>query len=652
MNKFLFSLIFTGLSITATTSFAQIVEDEICKIASHEAAHHMRRMASATRGTTNEPWRSDYDISYHRFEWKLDPNEFYIEGTVTTYFQAIRDQLPVLYFDLNSNMTINDIRFRGNRVSYEQEGNDLLRIDLGTNLAAGSIDSVSISYEGVPTTTGFGSFFQSSRAGKPVLWTLSEPYGAKEWWPCKQSLNDKIDSIDVIIETPSTYQAASNGLLVAEEDLGNGNTLFHWKHRYALTAYLVAFSITEYVRYEDEAFLPLRNKSLPVLNYVYPDEFPSVKVQTDKTIPMIQLFDSLFGEYPFIEEKYGHASFEWPGGMEHQTMSFMGNYTNGLIAHELAHQWFGNQVTCGSWQDIWLNEGFASYLTALVDEFVFSETDYEFWKRSTIDFVTQQPGGSVYVYDTTDIFRIFNSRLTYRKGGFVMHMLRWVVGDDAFFQACKNYLKDPELRWGYATTPDWQRHLEEASGKDLSEFFADWVYGEGYPAYEVSWNQDGPTLFITLDQTTSHPSVDFFEMPVPVKAVWAQKDTILVLDHTQKRQTFAVNLDFQVESVRFDTERWLLAKVAEVTVSNEDLLEEEDISLFPNPASDQVKLTFGEVPPSATVSVLNSLGQVLIKREVFQAPEITLPINRYPAGVYTISIETEGALMSRKFVKE
>ena len=153
----------------------------------------------------------------------------------------------------------------------------------------------------------------------------------------------------------------------------------------------------------------------------------------------------------------------WGGGMEHTTMSFMGSWSRGLIAHELAHQWFGNKITCGSWEDIWLNEGFATYLDGLVYENFDGQDVFSQWRKAVVNSVTSSPSGSTFVTDTTSVSRIFNSRLSYRKGAMILHMLRYKIGDDNFFQGVKNYLADPTLAYSYAKTEDLQRHLEATS---------------------------------------------------------------------------------------------------------------------------------------------------------------------------------------------
>src|SRR5690606_10487545 len=195
------------------------------------------------------------------------------------------------------------------------------------------------------------------------------------------------------------------------------------------------------------------------LNYVYPENLTNAQMRTQAIHGMFDVVNDVAGVYPYISGKYGHMECNWGGGMEHTTMSLMGGVDVGLMAHELAHQWFGDMIACASWVDIWLNEGFASYLTGLVRARNYPNSWMQ-WRVANKNLVLSQPGGSVKVNDTTDQNRIFDSRLTYSKGGYILHQLRWILGDEDFFQAVYNYAHDPALRHNYATTPDLIAHFE------------------------------------------------------------------------------------------------------------------------------------------------------------------------------------------------
>ncbi|NJO89138.1 MAG: M1 family metallopeptidase [Chloroflexia bacterium] len=316
---------------------------------------------------------------------------------------------------------------------------------------------------------------------------------------------DKADSIDLVIIHPTTYKAAGNGKLISENVI-NGKMHTHWKHRHPITAYLVAFAVTNYSTYSD--YVPMDDGDpIEILNYVYPEDLSYAKVNTPATIEIMQLYNRLFITYPYRDEKYGHAQFGWGGGMEHQTMSFMVNFGFGLIAHELAHQWFGDYITCNSWKNIWLNEGFATYCESLTHEFGLSGENWANWKRNEINYITEEPGGSLFVNDTTSENAIFSGRLSYAKGGMVLHMLRGEVGDTAFFRGIRNYLQDEKLANAFASTENLQAHMEGESGKDLDYFFKDWVYGQGYPSYSFYWGQDENGIgTIKITQTQSHSS--------------------------------------------------------------------------------------------------------------------------------------------------
>ena len=501
----------------------------------------------------------NYDIKYHRLEWELTPVLRYISGIVTTYFEPLTSDFDQIYFDLHTDLTVNSVKYHGANCTFAQLPSQELLITLPATLPAGVLDSVTVDYEGVPPVTGFGSYAtQNVCSTVPAMWTLSEPYGARDWWPCKQDLDDKVDQIDVYITTPSAYEGVSNGVLIAQTTSGS-NTTYHWRHNHPIPAYLVAIAVSDYN--VNTTSLALSTGSLPMVNYLYPCNSTSAASINATLQPVMQLFINLFGNYPYADEKYGHAQFGWGGGMEHTTITFMGGFSHLLIAHELAHQWFGDKVTCGSWADIWLNEGFATYLEGMTYENGLGPNTWANWKQSKINSVTSQPGGSVWVDDTTSVGRIFDSRLSYDKGALLLHMLRWKLGDAYFFQGLNNYQNDPLLAYNYARTEDLKAQLEAVSGQNLDEFFDDWFYGQGYPTYMVVWSQNAAhQLSVQLFQTPSHASVSFFEMPVPIRFNGAGQNVTLVFDPTVNGQTFINQLNFTVTSVDFDPNRWLCAK--------------------------------------------------------------------------------------------
>jgi aminopeptidase N len=586
-----------------------------------------------------------YDITYHRLELDLDPAVRAVAGVVTHRLVAL-EPLAVVVLDLSDQLVVSSVTVNGQAMPFDHLA-DQLTVAMAPPLPAGGSMELRITYAGIPPESGFGSFVQSEHAGAPILWTLSEPYGARDWWPCKQDLNDKADSLDLLVTVPMGQRVAGNGLLIAEDVRPDGRVRSHWRHRHPINYYLVALAVTNYAVYSD--FAPLPNSTVEVLNYVFPEDLASAQNDTPRLIPQLQLFSTLFGEYPFADEKYGHAQFGWGGGMEHQTMSFMGNFSYELMSHELAHQWFGNLVTCGSWEDIWLNEGFASYLSGLCYEFL----EPEYWmpfKRGRRDFIVSQPGGSVRCLDTTSVASIFNSRLSYAKGAMVLHMLRWVCGDSAFFAGVNNYLYDPAIFNGSARTPQLVGHLEASSGKDLGAFMDAWYTGEGYPTYTLYWGQqpDGD-LELTLEQGTSHPSVDFYAMPVPVRFWSGGTDTTVVLDHSFSGQTFQLSLGNPVDSVQLDPEIWIVSGPSIITRMTVLATNRDVLRVHPNPANTWVQVE--GVPPQVgmTWSIYDALG-----RRVDMGPWTGggIAVDRLDPGLHVLELRGREGMRHIRFLKE
>lgn len=274
------------------------------------------------------------------------------------------------------------------------------------------------------------------------------------------------------------------------------------------------------------------------------------------------------------------------------------------------------------------------------------------WKSSTKASIVSQPGGSVLCDDTSSVNRIFDGRLTYGKGAYLLHMLRWQLGDVNFFTGIRNYLNDPQLKNGFARTPALKAHLEAVSGQNLTIFFDQWYYNQGYPTYQIGWSQTAGTVYFTLNQTQSHPSVSFFKMPVPIKLTSSSKDTLIVLNHTFSGQSFTVPVSFQVASVTFDPDLWLIAGNNTVIGLNEFKNNPASLSLYPVPVGDVIYVKGSKEYIRAENAVIyDGLGRK-IKEWVLPDLEKGLSVSLLPNGIYTLILSREGTSDSMKFIKD
>ena len=623
LSSLCFVLAFYGIA------FSQI--EDIDQICSKGISAHRHDATGMTRGIAKT---DNYDLIHYQCVWDIDPANYYISGHVTPTFKVLESGFNHMFFDFTSQLTVDSIYYHGSKVNFVQSGDFELEVMLPNEIAPGTTEQLTIWYQGEPPSGGFGSFISDVHNGAPALWTLSEPFGVQDWWPCKNGLNDKLDSIDIIVNTEAGFRAASNGLLVNETQLAGGRTSYHWKHKYPITPYLVAISVTNYVQYTDDVVLR-DGQVMPMLNYVYPESEAEARLGTKKNAEVLQFYDSLFVKYPFSNEKYGHAQFGWGGGMEHQTMSYVINYGFGLLAHELAHQWFGDYVTCGSWEDIWLNEGFATYLEGLSQRRFNGANAWKNWKASKIGSITNSSGGSVKVDNILSVNRIFSSRLSYNKGAYILLMLNEKLGDEVFYQALRDYLNGRGYK--YATTGDLITAFENASGQELDAFFKNWYEGQGYPIYNIIWEQNpSGKLRLQVFQTTSHSSVDFYDFKLPFRIITNKGEQQLSWDHTYSGQVFEIDLDGTVSNVIFNEDLEILCQSqveGGVISAVDDNKIQGEVRIFPNPAQDIVY--FAADVNGADFSIRNVMGSKILSGKVRNN---SIDITTLEAGTYFITL--------------
>jgi aminopeptidase N len=594
------------------------------------------------------PNTANYDITYHKLEFTINPAVYFISGKITTTYTALSD-MSNLTFDLSNTLTVSSVKRGIDNLTFIQSATEL-QITLPATQPTGTSETVEITYSGKPSSSGFGSFMQSTHGTSPIIWTLSEPFGAMNWWPCKQDLNDKANSIDVYITAPSQYTSVSNGVEPEAPVINGTDKTTHFHHGYPIPAYLICMAVTNYAVYNQTGgTIP---NQYPIVNYIYPEYLTStVQNELAQTPLILNLYENLFEIYPFHNEKYGHAQFGWGGGMEHTTVSFMVSFGRQLIAHEMAHQWFGDKITCGTWKDIWLNEGFATYLASMVIENFDGQTAFIADKTNMINSITSVANGAVYLTDAEalNVSRIFDSRLSYRKGAMVLNMLRFKLGDALFFQGLKNYLADTNLAYKYAVTSNFQSHLEALYESSLTEFFNDWVYNQGYPTYSIAvQNNFNGTVSLSVNQTQSDASVPFFEMPVPVRVFGAGGEQMdLVLNNISNGETFVKNVPFVVTSVVFDPKKDIISKNSSISLATENF-KLESVKLYPNPANNRISLEFPKRISLQKTIIYNALGQKV--KETTSAT--SWDVSAFSEGVYFMTLFTNEGTKQLQFVKK
>jgi len=596
-----------------------------------------RNFQKSARFTESDDYAS-FDLIHQRLNFTVDPAVNYIAGSVFSTVKFLKDDVSLIRFDLTTGMIVDSVKYNLKKTVFQHTANKI-NITLPSPAIKNAIGSVDVFYHGTPPPTGMGSFTASRHNNTPVIYTLSEPYGARDWWPCKESLADKIDSIDVFISSPSQYKAASNGKLMSDVVIGNNRTA-HWKHRYPIATYLVAIAVTNYETYSDFMDLP-DGKKLEILNYIYPEYLTTAKSKRAETLDIMDFYNKKFITYPFASEKYGHAQFGWGGGMEHQTMSFMANLDYELVAHEMAHQWFGDYITLNSWHDIWLNEGFATYLTGLVFENLQNGVWWPSWKNSQVSRITSSAAGSVYVADTTDVSRIFNGRLSYSKGAYLLHMLRWEIGDELFFQGLKNYLIDPSVANGFASHKKFVKHMETVADTSFTEFFKDWYYGEGHPIFSLVYFPDpvNPAKQrLRISQISSHPSVSFFEVNVPIRLWNEGKSKDLRLKLTRQNQEFAIS-DQPFDKIEFDPDKWLIAKVDKISPA---ILVSEimEIQIIPEYVSKKIRVLLPDFSGKETLRIVDVNGRT-VSQALLQAEDSRVDVSNLRKGLYLAEVQTK-----------
>ncbi|MCA0429882.1 MAG: T9SS type A sorting domain-containing protein [Bacteroidetes bacterium] len=610
-----------------------------------------------------------YDVKFVHLNLNLERTNKNVSGGVKTIATVTVSSMDTFMVVLHQNHTVDSVRFNGLFLPFVRQDSSL-KIKAPTPLVNGTTFTVSVYYHGIAPVGGaaIGNGFSNGTSGSwgnQVTWSLSESIAAYHWWPCKQILTDKIDSSWVFVTTDSANKVGSNGLLKNVVTIGNKKR-YEWKSNYPIDYYLISVAIAKYKEYNLYAKPQyLIGDSILIQNYIYDNAINNVGFVSQKNIlnkmpQVVNLFSKLFGMYPFYKEKYGHCMAPFGGGMEHQTMTSLGFFDYYVDAHELGHQWWGDYVTCKTWGDIWINEGFASYSEHLTAQYL-DPSNLQPNLSTAHSNVMSQNGGSIFFTgnDTMDANRIFDSRLTYDKGGSIIRTLQFVTNNDSlWFNTLRGFLNT--YKFNTASAVDFKNYYQTQTGISATQFFNQWYYGEGYPTFNVTYNKIGNTFVLKSNQTTSMPSsVPVFITPMEYKiSRTSMSDTIIRVNHNVNIETYTVALQGTVTSVVCDPNNFVINKVVGPTFDpnlivgvSENQIKNLLITVGPNPFKNEIQIS-NLTNDADCIELLDVNGKLISKHTVIGTQQ-TLSIN-LKTGICFVSIKNKQnqILKISKLIKE
>lgn len=591
-----------------------------------------------------------YNVTFYELDLIANNMNTNLEGSVKMSAIANED-LDTVVFELFPTYSIDYLLFNLDTVKFARRNTG---IHCDVNLKKGEQFIITTHYSGkAPTQTtnplGGSGYNQklSTSWGKNVSWTLSEPFSAYEWFPCKQSLTDKIDSVTIKITVPDSCMAGSNGLLQKITNLPNNQKQFEWKHRQAIDYYLISFCVANYTDYSIYAH-PKNIDSVLVQNYVYPNFLDSFKNQLNNTTKFIEYYSDIYSTYPFYKEKYGHCLAPIGGGMEHQTMTTLGDFDNELVAHELAHQWWGDHVTCGSWSDIWLNEGFATYSEYLMLANFFPGN--EVVKMNNIHTSALSVNeGSVWVKDSLNEKSIFSRQLVYDKGAAIIHTLRYIVNNDKlFFKALRDF--QTNFSFNTATVKDFKKSMENSTNLDFTNFFNEWYYGEGFPIYaaQLFIKQDNSCELVVTHKGSAQTKTPIFTNPIDLRISRTNNtDTIIRVEINSNLQKIDLPSKLGLkEVIDIDPYNYIVNQVEQFTNQIDTI--SDAVLVYPNPTQDLITIEVKN-PVNATLKLISIDGKTILEKSFLQKTQLN--IQNQSIGNYILIIENKDVIYKQKITK-